>query len=498
MIADPAPGRGEARAGNSLAAGLLAAAFPIGFFVFVVLFVPLLDRFEMNMDEGIELMKGMLFARGYTLYTEIWSNQTPLFTAALGWLFRVSGENVLAARLLVLASSAALLWAAFEILRRTWGIAHAAAGVLLLLLSPYYLRFSVLAMAGVPALSLAVLALLFLVFWRDRQKEYWLLLSALSLGLSVLIKAFTAFLAAVMLAGILAAGLGQSRDAWRDPVSWWPALLWTAVFGAVTVIPALGVIGLYHFEMLTGMHESARTLDFYEQFELYRQAEGIRWLLSLSLLAIPFAVSRGGGETIYLLGWLGAAYLVLSLHLPVWNHHLLLLGVPAAMVGGIGVAEAIKYLRATASPRGPFPVAAVLAVLVVLAAGVAVGQQTGMVVHEIRPDPAVAEREARARSLVDEMRARAPDTRWAFTDHYQYAFRAGLPVPPALASISDMQLRTSTLTEERILEIIDDYEPEQILVARFELPLVRGLAAEGYRLVREQDGAALFVRSDLE
>jgi hypothetical protein len=83
---------------------------PLVFFGVMLVVFPFRATFEMDLDEGVNLMKGMLVVRGYPLYSQIWSDQPPLFTQLLAILFRLVGFEVNAA-VLVLVLSAILLWA---------------------------------------------------------------------------------------------------------------------------------------------------------------------------------------------------------------------------------------------------------------------------------------------------------------------------------------------------------------------------------------------------
>jgi len=81
-----------------------------------------------------------------------------------------------------------------------------------------------------------------------------------------------------------------------------------------------------------------------------------------------------------------------------------------------------------------------------------------------------------------------------------YAFRAGLPVPPELATVSDKRVSTGNLTEDHLIEIVNKYQPEQILIGRFNFPLFETYIRERYTILHvnnNQDNIRLFIRSDL-
>ncbi len=178
-------------------------ALPLIFAAIILFFFPHRARFEFSSDEGVNLMKSMLMSKGYHLYGEIWSDQPPLFSYVLMNVVRMTGNNIAPARLLVLVFSCALLWAAIQFLRLSWGDGPALIGAILFFFLPRYLFLSFAVMIGLPAISLAMVSLLFLAYWHYRRKWVWLVLSAIFLALSVLIKLFTGLLAPIFVAGLL-------------------------------------------------------------------------------------------------------------------------------------------------------------------------------------------------------------------------------------------------------------------------------------------------------
>src|SRR4030067_2521058 len=84
-------------------------------------------------------------------------------------------------------------------------------------------------MIGLPAISLAMLSLLFQAYWHYKRKWVWLVLSAILLALSVLTKLFTGILAPLFLAGLLMHEVHGSRDkTWFRVIT--PALVWGCIF----------------------------------------------------------------------------------------------------------------------------------------------------------------------------------------------------------------------------------------------------------------------------
>ena len=61
---------------------------------------------------------------------------------------------------------------------------------------------------------------------------------------------------------------------------------------------------------------------------------------------------------------------------------------------------------------------------------------------------------------------RAPETRWLYTDRVIYAFWAQLPVPPELAVVSRKRLWSGQLTTVQLIQCLERYRPEQVLLER--------------------------------
>jgi hypothetical protein len=88
-------------------------------------------------------------------------------------------------------------------------------------------------------------------------------------------------------------------------------------------------------------------------------------------------------------------------------------------------------------------------------------------------------------------------TRWIMTDMPMYAFRVHKPVPPILATISQKRLSTGSLTEADILAAMEEYRPEQVMIARFNIPALEEYLQRNYTLIYSPEFFRLFLRNDL-
>ncbi|MEW6495013.1 MAG: glycosyltransferase family 39 protein, partial [Cyanobacteriota bacterium] len=182
---------------------LLSGFVPCLFFVFVISVMPIQNTFEFDADEGINLIKAVLYSEGFSLYTEISNDQPPLFTVLLSYWFRLFGQTIFAARLLTLVFSTLLIWSFYQTLYIYLGYLLAFLGTLLLAMSSEFIQLSVSVMIGMPSLALAMLSIYLLTLYKQNRNLYVLLGSGAALALSFQIKIFTAFLIPIMILYLL-------------------------------------------------------------------------------------------------------------------------------------------------------------------------------------------------------------------------------------------------------------------------------------------------------
>ena len=480
-------------------------AVPLAFLLVVIFFFPSRTRFEFSTDEGMELMKAMLLERDYSLYSEIWSDQPPLFTDLLAGVIHFFGYKVGAARFLVVLLSCLLLWAAFHYMRLVWGSMTALAGVLLIFLLPKYLILSAAVMAGLPGISLAICSLLALTLWHLRRKPIWLALSAIALSLSVLIKLITGFLAVIFVLGIVAGEFARYKGDlnWRKLLV--PPALWIAVFAGFTLLGGLLLVGPANVPQLLETHLFAENVEGFRN----NVALTINWhlknvipLLILALVGSLFSLQAKRWLVLYPLAWMVTAYGLLYFHSPVWDHHQLLVTIPAAILAASAVVEAagllLQIIRSHFHPNtnGLLRIAALISL-----AAIFFTFRFQEPISLLSPLPAISasdlqlgpDKEAFLRKMI----RFAPQTEWVVTDLPMYAFRAGLPVPPELAVFSLKRMETGNLDEAEVLATVIKYDPEQVLIGRFEFPELEQYLAENYRLIEIKDKVKLYVRNDL-
>ena len=470
------------------------------FIAVIYLYFPFRNRLQFDEDEGINLMKASLVMKGYRLFEQIWSDQPPLLTYILVVTMRVFGTQVYTARYLLLLFSAVLLLAGFHILRRIWGNLHALVGTFLIILLPFYMQLSVAVMVGLPSLTFAVLSLLGVIAWHQHRKWIWLVLSALAFSASVLIKLFTGFLIPIILVGLLLGEWTRLRGKlkFRDLV--FPAVIWAGIFSVITISAILVWVGPGNLTQLYQSHLEGAAIFTNEIYTINYHLRDSLPMLLLSIFGVLVTIIAKRWLTLYLVFWMGSAYLLLLRYSPVWYHHQLLVTVPTAMLGGVAVGEGILWAIEAISDRRLLRFRNLFAVLALAS--------FALVIYDQIPD--VSRRFSYGKNLVDEpihssalmeevyqyVEQYAPETEWVVTDLPMFPYRFDLLVPPNLVVFSTKRFKTDLIAEEELYKTIDAYQPEQVLIRKKILGLQPYLKQD-YHLVYNRRDLDLFIRNDL-
>lgn len=466
----------------------------LAFFLLIYFLYPFQDVFEFDPDEGQNAMIALMINRGHSMYSEIWSDHPPLFPYLLDYWLRIFGYKIQTARILVLFFSSILLASAFQFLRNAWGTWHAVAGLILIVLLPYYTRLSVSLMIGLPAIALAMFALVGLQIWHKKRSSVWLIISAVALVLSLYVKLFTAILVPIFMIGIYL----DERNA-RNRHTWFylprSLLVWLLAFVSLVLILGITLIGPRELGQLVDFYvRSAKVESYLEAAKIY----GINWFLRESLPLLSLAVIGGiytiiakNWSSIYLIAWTAFAYLTLLWQVPVWYHHQLLVTIPAAMLAGVAIGQSIATIsrlirtRETPALLGSLAIISMAMLMLLLVVRLPVTMQ------EFSAHDALLERE---RMFLVRSSNHATETEWFVTDTPMYAFRIKASVPPNLVVFSDKRMLSGHLSEEQILAAIAEYRPEQVFIGRFDFPAVQAYLKEDYRLLYERGKRSLYLR----
>ncbi len=473
------------------------------FLTFTSLYVPFRVKIQFDGDEGLNLMRSMLVDMGHPLYLEVSSDQPPLFTHTLALLLRMVGYSVSPARFLVLLFSTLIIWSCTQFLQLTWSKLAAILFVPLIMVAPRYLVLSVSVMIGLPSLALAAVSMLFLTFWHKQKRSFWLVLSGFALALSVLIKLFSGFLAPIFLIGITADVYWHNRS---KGLSWKilrPALLWGLCFSGLALMLGIALVGPQNLWQIIYPHLASVTDSAYQSdsYTINSHLKGAVPLLLLSLPGVFVIFYKRSWLNLYPLSWGVLAYVFLSFYSPVSYHHQLLITIPAAMIAAGGIATGLRFLVDGNGLSGFFRfktligVGSLICFIFVL---ISLLPPVGALLSD-RPRASETGLEGTAGKVkvISVMNNYAEKTNWIVTDMPMYAFIVKRPVPPILATFSRKRLETGSLTEDDVLTATREYNPEQVLMARFVIPGLENYLKGKYTLVASPEFFRLFVRNDL-
>ena len=468
---------------------LFNLALPLCFFCFIRYSVPVNAVFQFNPDEGLELAKVDLYMQGYRLYQEVWNDQPPLPTVVWAQWLHVGGHSVTQARTLTTAFATALIWALSQSVRLTIGSGAALLSSLWLTVSFFFIQLSASVMMGLPALGMAMIAVYFMLLYRQTERIEFLLGSAFCFALSVHLKLFTGFLAAAFFIYILAQ---SSITLQSKPFSirFRNALIWIVTVGCscflvglALPLPSLGQLVESHLTASIGgsYRESQELLNFLALF--VRDPDF--WAVTI----LGGILGRRDRQSLPLfpLLWLALALLTLLFHRPIWSHYYVLVSIPLVWLTAASAQILLRHLRQKYSSylqalKQRSPIAIVLALTIAL-----VPVKLWITSTEIRAALLASPNSFAVTAQIVQHQDR---TRWLLTDVPMYAFRAGLLVPPEVAVFSDKRLRSGSLTLQQVASVFGRYQPQQVALGRFQQvrETLEPLLRSHYRLIPTSKG----------
>lgn len=482
---------------------LLPILIALAFLAFTFSYYPFREKLQFDTDEGLNLMRSMLVALDHPLYSEISSDQPPLFNQLLALVFRAAGFEVNPARLFVLLFSTLLVWACAQFLQLTWGKLSAILFLPLVIMVPEYLRLSTSVMIGVPSIALAAVSMTFVALWHLRRNNLWLVLSGVALALSVLIKLFTGFLAPIFLIGMT---LSAHQEQSEEGLSWRmlrPALIWSISFAGLAILLGFVLVGPQNVWSIIFPHLAAPTTESLEgpSYNINVRLQAAVPLLVLGYFGTFISIYKRNWLTLYPLSWAVLAYVLFSFYSPVFYHHQLLITIPVTIVAAAAVGDGILSLFSLRRLSDLLRLETLFgAVAVIGFLWVSINYFPGLD-RELMNQPRITDFTLRATpgklKVLRTMSEYADQTNWIMTDMPMYAFRVHRPVPPVVATFSSKRLATGSLTEDDILKAMREYKPEQVLMARFVIPGLEKYLEENYTEILSAEFFRLFIRNDL-
>jgi len=465
-----------------------------------------LDTYTGSFDEGIRSQQLLLMAAGYRPFTDIFASQGPLLLDLLYPPFLLFGQTLEAARSGVALLSMIGLVGAWLVARLVAGPIAGLAVIGLLLLSPGYLEGSRLALAEVPTIAPALLAIVTLLLYRRMHDRRWLVVSAACCALALLIKPMVVHVGVPLLVLLVA----SDRSVRRVAVD---VALYGAVVGVLCGVTILALGPADVWDNLGAYRSGAGRRVGSELAENLRLTANVLarerlGFFALACVGMLLGLRRRPVETAALGLWAAAVLVFFAGYTDLADKHIVYVVPPLALLGAIGVGLTVELLRdartAHAAPRGRLATWG----------GAGLGA-LGLVIYATQvprlyladhflifdAEKVAIQRRDRPRELdmAESMRAAAAPGDWVLSDDPNAAFRARRLVIPSLVDTSGTRVDAGSLTSAKASEAVAQYQPAVIVTWRGRLgrldDFVRGLPAQGYRHDRAyQNGWNLYVR----
>ncbi|MBV6622802.1 MAG: glycosyltransferase family 39 protein [Rivularia sp. (in: Bacteria)] len=447
-------------------------------FIVAIRFEPITQSFELDYDEGLNLIKALLYSRGFSFYSQIWSDQPPLFTVILSYWLNLFGQSVFAARLLTLLFSSLLIWCFYQLIRRELGNIPAFIATVLLFTSWLYIRLSISVMIGLPSLSLAMLSIYLISLYKQNHLNRYLIFSGIAFALSLQTKAFTVFLIPLVMMYIwdFQINLFQFKKDYnlRNNIqNTFSALLqWIGILCFTYIIIALLFGQFSHQEQLVQTHlnqpinTEIKNYDnlYYLNFMTAQDRDYI-FLAIVGILTIIYHKNKSG---LLPITWFFTSTLILLFHKPIWYHHYHLISIPICWLAAYAIASLLDLLSQNwhGNLKSFFKSINFFKLIIISLISL-------IFVSLIFATPPITKggppKDLQLLQLVIKYK---DSTNWVFTDRPIYAFYANLPVPPEMAVISSKRINSGKLTNQEMLEILKKYRPEQIVIARMDFHIL--------------------------
>ncbi|HEY9828361.1 MAG TPA: glycosyltransferase family 39 protein [Stenomitos sp.] len=449
---------------------LFNVAVPLTFWILAQAFIPMDQIFQVNSDEGIELIKSDLYRDGYQLYTQVWNDQPPLptvlWTAWLQWV----GHTVAQARHLTLLFATLLVWAFGQSVRMTVGKWPALLGILWLTATSYFLQLSTSVMMGQPSLAMVMTAVYALLQFQQSLQWGWLVCSGLLFAIALQLKSFVAFLVPVFIIALwlpIRGGGSRRLQSGLLRIGVWLVALGIAFGMATVLLPPQNLdqtVGGHFNRNLEQAYGWVEDLpDFFEMFihdpDFWILCGFSAWASNQWLQRFPLFPKL----------WLVFALLTLWIHRPIWYHYYALISIPLVWLTAYAARELYGFVREALKGKTlkqalrDKRTATVAGFLCLSLVAIPIKYWVTFDQNQLLLKNSVAFQQG-----LEQIMAERDRTRWLFTDVPIYGFYANLKVPPETAVFSSKRIESGNLTPAQLNEIVDRYRPEQIALGRFK------------------------------
>lgn len=449
------------------------------FALLIWIFQPERSGWIIDADEELSAITALLYHQGFSFFSEIWSDQPPLFYIIFSWTFYLLEPSLETGRLLVILFGALLCTALFCIVRSQRGPLAGLVCALVLVASGRYLRLSGAVMIGVPALSLGICSLAFLS--SPRRRSYGTVaLSGSFFALGIFTKLFVVLFGPAIFIQLCIFAINDyssSRSALRAVT---PTLIWGSstafVLLALCLFFAPPLLDGYYMQLL-GTHAKTRLLSHGNQDRtLVGLALSDTHIFLLVFLGLCAAGLLRRHEYLIPSVWFFTSILFLRSHHPIWVHHYLLYSIPASWIAGLAISElwtsSVAEAHEGALTGGSSRISSRYRVLTkFLLACILLGSlwATWKIAGQLRTKQADLSKIGYpiSKQLLARLRELAPYTTLMVSDSPVYPFLLKARVVPELGKIPLKRLESGELSLDQIVSLIEVRKPEILLFRRF-------------------------------
>jgi 4-amino-4-deoxy-L-arabinose transferase-like glycosyltransferase len=486
-----------------LVLGIVSIAVAMRVYGLNGLFVP-------GIDEGVYWQTLRSMHAGFGLYDQIFYSQPPLYVLSVYPFYALFGQSIAAARAGIAALSLLGLLGAYMMGKALGGRVGALVAMLLLVLTPMYLRQSQILQAEGPATAFLLLSVGAALLWWKRPVGKTAVILAIVCGATLSIGILSKLLNVTAAVPILMLILWRVWTFWQESSYDRSTVLMSILAGFIAAL-AVGLIALMPFlpslgallDQVVNYHLAAKKVWSTDNFmELRRSFTTNGFLTVAAISGAVFALLRRDRRIIPLLAWLVATISLLAMHAPLWSRHTIVLIPPLIAITVLGLNDLASMERARETLRARMS-SAYLSVLLpglVVFAAVVAGifgtyryYQRSSILFE---SSAVRDVAAMAADL---QRATTPD-QWIITDEQFVAALANRDTPPSLVDTSRIRTTTGYLTTQKLIEAASDPRVHAVLFAsdrfaRGPTASFHSWVSQHFVLIRQYGpGAELWVR----
>lgn len=425
-----------------------------------------MNRNTFDYDEGHWLMFGALAAKGYTPYTEAFVGIPPLALLTIQGSISLLGD-ALTVRIPMMLYSLIGVAALYRLVKRRSSPTAALLAASLLSFNSIYFTSSTTVMAEVPAVSMALLAIVLSDIYITGRRRFWLFLSGAMFAVSLLLKVFVVFLPIIVLAQLAQQVWSRpDLDTTPDRLKQMLILFGLWLSGSLAVIAPFLLIydpfemyeQVIYFRILLREAKLVQGIGYDENWAILQDnLEQSLPLLALGLLGLLVEGRKNPRRIRFWLLWFGLAIPVLLLQVPLRPRYFVLALPPLTALSGIVLARWIDGLEsrlkwghshrrrlatlAAVSGLGFFQLMSVLAI----------SPETH--IFDPEPDGSLSAETASRLSVATFLHRMTTPNDCIIVDDQRLAFITDRMVPPFLTETTNARFDVGWLTTRQILNV---------------------------------------------